>query len=55
MPSSRAGAPPGSRRRRAIAAGLLAKYAQCVGQADTGAVTHAGGVEWPECIAVSPG
>jgi dihydroxy-acid dehydratase len=28
-------------------AGLLAKYAQCVGQADTGAVTHAGGVVWP--------
>jgi dihydroxy-acid dehydratase len=30
------------------AAGLLAKYAQCVGQADTGAVTHRGGVVWPE-------
>jgi dihydroxy-acid dehydratase len=29
-------------------AGLLAKYARCVGQADHGAVTHAGGVEWPE-------
>ena len=29
-------------------AGLLAKYAQCVGQADTGAVTHAGGVVWPD-------
>jgi dihydroxy-acid dehydratase len=29
-------------------AGLLAKYAQSVGQADLGAVTHAGGVEWPE-------
>jgi dihydroxy-acid dehydratase len=28
-------------------AGLLAKYAQQVGQADTGAVTHAGGVVWP--------
>jgi dihydroxy-acid dehydratase len=28
-------------------AGLLAKYAQSVGQADQGAVTHAGGVEWP--------
>ena len=28
-------------------AGLLAKYAQSVGQADLGAVTHAGGVEWP--------
>jgi dihydroxy-acid dehydratase len=30
------------------AAGLLAKYAQCVGQADEGAVTHRGGVVWPE-------
>ena len=29
-------------------AGLLAKYAQSVGQADAGAVTHAGGVIWPE-------
>jgi dihydroxy-acid dehydratase len=29
-------------------AGLLAKYAQCVGQADQGAVTHKGGVAWPE-------
>jgi dihydroxy-acid dehydratase len=29
-------------------AGLLAKYAQCVGQADEGAVTHKGGVMWPE-------
>jgi dihydroxy-acid dehydratase len=28
-------------------AGLLAKYALSVGQADAGAVTHAGGVEWP--------
>ena len=28
-------------------AGLLAKYAQSVGQADLGAVTHAGGAEWP--------
>jgi dihydroxy-acid dehydratase len=36
--------PPTPRHR----AGLLAKYAQCVGQADLGAVTHAGGVEWPE-------
>ncbi len=27
-------------------AGLLAKYAQSVGQADLGAVTHAGGVAW---------
>jgi dihydroxy-acid dehydratase len=44
-------------RRRAVwvapaprhRAGLLAKYAQCVGQADLGAVTHAGGVVWPEC------
>jgi len=29
-------------------AGLLAKYAQCVGQADAGAVTHKGPVEWPQ-------
>jgi dihydroxy-acid dehydratase len=29
-------------------AGLLAKYAQSVGQADLGAVTHAGGMVWPE-------
>ena len=29
-------------------AGTLAKYAQLVGQADTGAVTHTGGVVWPE-------
>jgi dihydroxy-acid dehydratase len=29
-------------------AGLLAKYAQTVGQANTGAVTHAGGAQWPE-------
>jgi dihydroxy-acid dehydratase len=29
-------------------AGLLAKYAHVVGQADTGAVTHAGGAMWPE-------
>jgi dihydroxy-acid dehydratase len=28
-------------------AGLLAKYARLVGQADSGAVTHAGGAEWP--------
>ena len=28
-------------------AGALAKYAHLVGQADTGAVTHQGGVEWP--------
>ena len=28
-------------------AGLLAKYAQSVGQADLGAVTHAGGAVWP--------
>jgi len=42
-------------RRRAVwvapeprhRAGLLAKYAQSVGQADLGAVTHAGGVAWP--------
>jgi dihydroxy-acid dehydratase len=44
-----------ARRRAAWAApaprhkaGLLAKYAQSVGQADRGAVTHQGGVEWPE-------
>jgi dihydroxy-acid dehydratase len=30
------------------AAGLLAKYARLVGQADRGAVTHAGGATWPE-------
>jgi dihydroxy-acid dehydratase len=30
------------------AAGLLAKYAALVGQADKGAVTHAGKAEWPE-------
>ena len=30
------------------AAGLLSKYAQLVGQADKGAVTHAGKAEWPE-------
>lgn len=29
-------------------AGLLAKYASSVGQAHEGAVTHAGGAEWPE-------
>jgi dihydroxy-acid dehydratase len=42
-------------RRRAVwvapqprhTAGLLAKYAQCVGQADLGAVTHKGPVVWP--------
>ncbi|HEV2302898.1 MAG TPA: dihydroxy-acid dehydratase [Stellaceae bacterium] len=28
-------------------AGLLAKYARLVGQADKGAVTHAGGAQWP--------
>jgi dihydroxy-acid dehydratase len=28
-------------------AGLLAKYARLVGQANHGAVTHAGGAEWP--------
>ena len=31
-----------------VAAGLLAKYAVLVGQADKGAVTHAGSAEWPE-------
>jgi dihydroxy-acid dehydratase len=34
------------------AAGLLAKYAQCVGQADLGALTHAGGVEWPDDVVI---
>ena len=34
-------------------AGLLAKYAQCVGQADAGAVTHRGGVVWPATLATS--
>ncbi|VCU71135.1 Dihydroxy-acid dehydratase [Pigmentiphaga humi] len=29
-------------------AGLLSKYARTVGQADLGAVTHAGGAVWPE-------
>jgi len=29
-------------------AGLLSKYAQTVGQANTGAVTHAGGAQWPD-------
>jgi dihydroxy-acid dehydratase len=29
-------------------AGLLSKYALSVGQADAGAVTHPGNVEWPE-------
>ena len=33
-------------------AGLLAKYAQCVGQADLGAVTHAGGVVWPDAAVI---
>jgi dihydroxy-acid dehydratase len=28
-------------------AGLLAKYARLVGQANKGAVTHEGGAEWP--------
>ena len=35
--------PPPPRHR----AGLLAKYARLVAQADKGAVTHAGGAEWP--------
>ena len=35
--------PPPPRHR----AGLLAKYAAQVGQANKGAVTHAGGAEWP--------
>jgi len=33
-------------------AGLLAKYAQCVGQADLGAVTHKGGVVWPDSTVI---
>ena len=33
-------------------AGLLAKYAQCVGQADAGAVTHAGGWSGRTAVAV---
>ena len=33
-------------------AGLLAKYAQQVGQADLGAVTHRGGVEWPDSAVI---
>ena len=33
-------------------AGLLAKYAQSVGQADLGAVTHAGGVVWPDSAVI---
>ena len=43
-----AAAPPGSRPPPRHTAGLLAKYAQCVGQADAGAVTHTGPVEWPD-------
>src|SRR4051812_10328012 len=35
-------------------AGLLAKYAQCVGQADAGAVTHKGPVMWPQPPLRSP-
>ncbi|AZG10779.1 dihydroxy-acid dehydratase [Pigmentiphaga sp. H8] len=34
-------------------AGLLSKYAKTVGQADTGAVTHDGGAQWPEPAAPS--
>ena len=48
--------PPELERRRTAwvapsprhAAGLLAKYAHLVGQADQGAVTHAGGATWPD-------
>jgi dihydroxy-acid dehydratase len=36
-------------------AGLLAKYAQCVGQADSGAVTHSGGVMWPNSAVIPDG
>jgi dihydroxy-acid dehydratase len=35
-------------------AGLLSKYAKTVGQADTGAVTHEGGAQWPEGRRVTP-
>jgi dihydroxy-acid dehydratase len=35
---------PAAPRHRA---GLLAKYAAQVGQANKGAVTHPGGAEWP--------
>src|SRR5262249_39202999 len=35
--------PPMSRHK----SGLLAKYARLVGQANLGAVAHAGGAEWP--------
>jgi dihydroxy-acid dehydratase len=37
------------------AAGLLAKYARLVGQADRGAVTHAGGATWPVPTAEAEG
>ena len=37
-------AAPAGRHR----AGLLSKYAQTVGQANTGAVTHAGAAQWPQ-------
>ena len=38
---------PGSRGRRGIGPGALAKYARLVGQAPGGAVTHDGAAEWP--------
>jgi dihydroxy-acid dehydratase len=44
MAHRRAGWTPLAPRHRA---GLLAKYAAQVGQANKGAVTHAGGAEWP--------
>ena len=44
LTARRAGWQPRSPRHRA---GLLAKYAKLVGQANLGAVTHEGGAEWP--------
>jgi len=44
LAARRAAWKPGPPRHRA---GLLAKYARQVGQADKGAVTHEGGAEWP--------
>ena len=45
MDRRRAAWQPSPARHRA---GTLAKYARLVGQANTGAVTHAGGAEWPQ-------
>jgi dihydroxy-acid dehydratase len=44
LAARRAAWKPAAPRHRA---GLLAKYARQVGQADKGAVTHEGGAEWP--------